>query len=221
MTSGSVTSGSVTSGSVTIGSVTSVVPAGTLITLAPSATELSLLLRLALDAEQIGATRIHLPADLDEPLRALAALRDHTTLIISAAAAGPAAELADLVSPPIGTAGRDVLVTPTGLAVLVELIPEPAQDPAAVVTDLAARIGRRQLPVSVACHGPLAIPALLTALAAGAHIRVGTAGAGAGSGSAAGPRADVTLAARAAGIARLIGRPALSAAQARALLQLG
>ena len=180
---------------------------GTLITLAPQPAELPLLLRIALDAEQIGATRIQLP-DLANPEQAITALRQHTGLLISSD--DPAlTDLADLSGP------VDHQLRFRGSAVAAEMTPDLTLAAPAQIAKLAAVIGSATLPVSVICQGPDAITGLLTALAAGAHVRVGL---GSATGSA-GPRDDVTLVAKAAGIARLIGRPALSADQARALLR--
>jgi hypothetical protein len=182
-----------------------------LITLALRAVQLPLLLRLALDAEQVGTARIHLPDDLAEPAEAVAALRAQTGLILSANNGGPLATLVDL------TSDSGVLRRPDGPPVLTEVVPGAAVEPARYVADLASLIGVCEPPVSVVCQGESAVVALLTALAAGAHARVGTAGTP----PTDNPREDVQLAARAAGIARLIGRPAMPVAQARALLGLG
>src|SRR4051812_20014609 len=51
---------------------------GTLITVAPVAGPIGHLLRTAIDAEQVGATRLHLAADQPDLLTAVSALRAHT-----------------------------------------------------------------------------------------------------------------------------------------------
>ena len=68
---------------------------GTLITLAPAASTLSHLLRSAIDAEQVGATRIHLASDQQEIVPVIAGLRRQTDLVITIAPDHPAAELVD------------------------------------------------------------------------------------------------------------------------------
>ena len=180
----------------------------TLITLAPRAADLPLLLRLALDAEQVGTARIHLPDDLSEPATAVAALRAQTGLVLSANSGGPLADLVDLIS------HSGVLRRLGGRPVLTEVSPGAAVEPAQFVADLASLIRVCEPPVSITCQGDAGVPALLTALAAGGHVRVGTAGTPPTDNL----REDVQLVARAAGIARLIGRPAMPVAQARALL---
>ena len=184
--------------------------AATLITLAPRAVDLPLLLRLALDAEQVGTARIHLPDDLAEPAQAVTALRAQTGLVLSANSGGPLADLVDLIS------DSGLLRRLGGPPVLTEVSPGAAVEQAQFVAGLASLIGVCEPPVSIVCQGEVAVAALLTALAAGGHVRVGTAGMLPTDNA----REDVQLVARAAGIARLIGRPAMPIAQARALLRL-
>src|SRR6478735_4899599 len=68
---------------------------GTLITLAPAASTLSHLLRAAIDAEQVGATRIHLASDQQDIVAVIAGLRRQTDLVITIAPEHPAADLVD------------------------------------------------------------------------------------------------------------------------------
>ncbi len=63
-------------------------PDGTLITVAPAAGPIGHLLRTAIDAEQVGATRLHVPSDQPDLEAAIAALRDQTRLILTGDVAG-------------------------------------------------------------------------------------------------------------------------------------
>jgi hypothetical protein len=195
---------------------------GTLICLAPAPMELPLLLRVALDAQQVGISRLHLadvPApDGVEPWQLIAALRSQTELIISAAADGPLASLADLVAEPAGHPRftASTLRRPGRDAVLTELQVSPGGGTAELVAELAAAIAAAVGLISVTGRDSAALPAMLTALAAGAHLRIGTWQT-----PGPNPREDVALAARAAGLARLAGRLPVRPGEARRILGLG
>ncbi len=208
---------------------------GTLLTVAPAAVDLPQLLRIAIDAEQVGAARIHLAPDQPDTRRAVTAIREQTRLVVTADPDGVAAPAADRTGPDFTE-----LVLPASLAgpeLLVEL----------------ARIARAHPgAASVGGRGPASLPVLLAALAVGLHLRVGTADADraptgtAPNGTApnepgpsdrpepaapAGPPRiapagtprpadDIALIARAAGLARIAGRPPMPIPQARAVLGL-
>ena len=74
-------------------------PGGTLISLAPAAGELGHLLRVAIDAEQVGATRIHLPLDQPDFVATVAGLRRQTDLVITTDPDHPEADLVDRLPP--------------------------------------------------------------------------------------------------------------------------
>ncbi len=184
-------------------------PQGTILTVAPAATDLPHLLRTAIDAEQVGAARIHLAADQPEVDDAVAAIRTQTGLVITADSGTPADGLVDRLGPDFAE------------VVLADSLAGPA------LLSEVARIAREHRgPVSVGGRGAAALPVLLAALAVGLHLRAGTAdlsAAGAASPPAdlvapSGPRDDIALIARAAGLARIAGRPALPLAQAREVL---
>ena len=65
---------------------------GTLLSLAPAAGPIGHLLRTAIDAEQVGATRLHLPAEQPDLPGAVAALREHTTLVLTCDTPVPGAD---------------------------------------------------------------------------------------------------------------------------------
>ena len=181
---------------------------GTLLSLAPAAAELPRLLRIAIDAEQVGAARIHLAADQPDAGDAVAAIRAQTALVVTTDPGGAAEPFADRVGP--GFTELVVPATVTGPDLLVEL---------------AALARERPGGTSVGGAGPAGLPVLLAALAVGLHVRVGTADTPSPSGplgaGAAGPGGDIALIARAAGLARIAGRPPLPVSQARAVLELG
>lgn len=204
-------------------------PGPVLISLAPAAAHTSALLRTAIDAEHVGARRIHLAADQPDLAHVIAGLRSQTDLIITVDDDTGAADLVDRMLPGFVETVLDAGPTPAALvAAVAGLVTEPATHPAGL---------------SLGGRGDAGVPVLLAALAAGAHLRVGTAdtppptpiatvapvptGAGA---STAGPlrgrggapeRTDVALVARAGGIARIAGRPPMDAAAARALWGIG
>jgi hypothetical protein len=190
-----------------------------LLTVAPAATSLPVLLRIAIDAQQVGAARLHLPPDLDDPADVVAALRDRTTLVLTTDPTGSAIELCDRPGP----AFTEVVIggpDPEGL------IPD-----AAIAVEEVARLAReasaKTLTVSVAGRGGSATAVLLSAVAAGLHVRVGTADAtltplrrrgGDADIDQGGAQADIALIARAAGVARIGGRPPVDARTAREIL---
>jgi hypothetical protein len=190
-----------------------------LLTVAPATTSLPVLLRIAIDAQQVGAARLHLPTDLDDPVGVVAALRERTTLVLTTDPAGSAIEFCDFPGP----AFTEVIIggsDPDGV------IPDAA---AAVeeVARLAREASAKALTVSVAGRGGAATAVLLSAVAAGLHVRVGTADAPRipvdrrGGGSDIDPntaQADIALIARAAGVARIGGRPPVDARTAREML---
>ena len=184
---------------------------GTLITLAPAAGTLSHLLRSAIDAEQVGATRIHLASDQQDIVAVIAGLRRQTDLVITIAPDHPAAELVDRMP-----------------SDFTEVVLDDGPDE----VDLVAEVVRidREHPhhVSLAGRGPAGLPVLFAALAVGAHLRVGTADTPANpirqdltDDPRTAGRDDAALVARASGLARLAGRPPLDAAAARAWWRVG
>lgn len=182
---------------------------GILLTIAPSeavAADLPTLLRVALDGEQVGAGRLHLPAQLPGAELAVRELRANTGLLLTCDAGGAAAELCDPPGPRFS-----------------EVIVEPA-DPADLLTMVAALAVEAQASgraISVSGRGAAELPVALAAMAGGLHLRVGTAdvpGDGTGPPS---PRPDVALIARAAGLARIAGRPPIRGTSAAALLGVG
>jgi len=173
---------------------------GVLITLAPKASDLGHLLRAAIDAEQVGGTRLHLAADQAEPAEIVRALREQTTLVLTAEPGFGAAELLDP-------------------AELDEIILDP-DDPQALVARVAEIVAQHPAGVSIGANGAAALPVLLAALAAGADIRVGTADAPAPGEPRGGGRDDAALVARAAGLARIAGRAPLDPAAAQRRLRL-
>ena len=184
---------------------------GTLITLAPAASTLSHLLRSAIDAEQVGATRIHLASDQQEIVPVIAGLRRQTDLVITIALDHPAAELVDRMP-----------------ADFSEVVLDEGPDDVDLVAEVVRIDREHPAHVSLAGRGRAGLPVLFAALAVGAHLRVGTAD------TPANPirqdltddprtvgRDDAALVARASGLARLAGRPPLDAAAARAWWRVG
>lgn len=174
----------------------------TLLSLAPAATDLPHLLRIAIDAEQVGAARIHLPVDQPDAEDAVAAIRAHTGLVVTAEPGSVAAPLADRPGP-----------------AFAELVLPESLDGPGLLTEIARIVAEHPHRASVGGAGDAALPVLLAALAVGLHLRVGTADRVA-SGAPTGPREDVALIGRAAGLARIAGRPAMPLAQARVVLGL-
>ena len=188
---------------------------GILLSVAPAAVDLPRLLRTAIDAEQVGAARIHLAADQLEVAEAVTAIRDQTSLVITADPGSPAAELTDTPGPEF----TEVVL--------------PAGSPASELLVELAQLAESGRATSVGGRDDAAVPVLLAALAAGLHLRVGTADQPPtltlstpglvehpAPGGAGGPRDDIGLIARAAGLARIAGRRPLSVTEARAVLGL-
>lgn len=174
---------------------------GTLITAAPAAGPIGHLLRTAIDAEQVGATRLHLHADQPEPSAAVAALREHTQLIVTCDAAVPGVDL-------IASGFVDAVV-PAG------------EDLPALVAEVARLVATHPAGVGINARGSAALPALLAALAAGGHVWVQAPEFDAPAAGRSGPVKDhAALVARAGGLARIAGRPPLDRRSARVLLGL-
>lgn len=180
---------------------------GILLSVAPClavAVDLPVLLRIAVDAEQVGAGRLHLPAGLPDPARTAAELRSQTRLVLTADTGDPAVACCDAPGPAFTE---------------IVLDPGPPADLVATVAGIARDAATSGNPTSVGGRGAADITALLAAIAAGLHVRVGTADTGlrvpAGSASI---REDLGLIGRAAGIARIAGRPLLRPDAAAAVL---
>jgi uncharacterized protein (DUF849 family) len=194
---------------------------GLLLSLAPSAAaaaSLPVLLRIAVDAEQMGAARLHLPPDLPDAARAVAELRARTRMVLTTDPDGAAATLCDRP----GSLFREVVLDPADPAILVAAVAGLAAD---------ARIGPGQI-LSVSGRGRAGMAVMLAAVAAGLQVRVGSADSAHSADPADGPaparelgpdpaRDDIGLIARAAGIARIAGRQLLGGAAARELLGVG
>ncbi|WP_111766795.1 3-keto-5-aminohexanoate cleavage protein [Nakamurella deserti] len=186
---------------------------GVLLSLALPAADDDVLLRLVADAVHVGAVRVHLAAPAS--VVTVRALRAATPALLSAAT-GPADDVLDLVGhdhPAV--AGHTVFVGRAGDAVLVDMVPPAADDDAALVAALSGRLAG--LPAdgplrSVIARGDRATPAVLTALATGAHLRIGPGDGPVVVGDA------VRALARAAALARLAGRPPSTVDEARARL---
>ena len=184
---------------------------GTLITLAPAPGTLSHLLRSAIDAEQVGATRIHLASDQQDLVAVIAGLRRQTDLVITIAPDHPAAELVDRMP-----------------SDFTEVVLDEGPDEVDLV-DEVVRIDREHPHhVSLAGRGRAGLPVLFAALAVGAHLRVGTADTPGNpirqdltDDPRTAGRDDAALVARASGLARIAGRPPLDAAAARAWWRVG
>ena len=172
---------------------------GTLITVAPAAGPIGHLLRTAIDAEQVGAARLHLATDQPDLLAALAALREQTALVLTCDVPVPGAEV-------IASDFLDVVVPESG-------------DLPTVVTEVARLVAAHPGGVGVHGRGRAALPVLLAALAAGGHVLVAPPDTEPEAGSRSG-RDHVALVARASGLARIAGRPPLPPPAARGLLGL-
>ena len=184
---------------------------GTLITLAPAASNLSHLLRSAIDAEQVGATRIHLASDQQDIVAVVAADRRQTDLVITIAPDHPAAELVDRMP-----------------SDFTEVVLDEGPDEVDLVAEVVRIDRAHPHHVSLAGRGRAGLPVLFAALAVGAHLRVGTADTPANpirqdltDDPRTAGRDDAALVARAGGLARLAGRPPLDAAAARAWWRVG
>jgi hypothetical protein len=184
---------------------------GTLITLAPAACPLGHLLRAAIDAEQVGASRIHLAVDQPDIVATIAGLRGQTGLVITTDPEHPAADLVDRL--------------PTAM---VEIVLDDGPSHSELVATVARIAGEHDGEVSFAGNGAAAVPVLFAALAVGAHVRVGTAHTPLEPPSTdlrGDPRPkgrdDAALVARASGLARIGGRPPLEGQAARSHWRIG
>lgn len=171
--------------------------AGTLITIAPVASEIGHLLRTAIDAEQVGAARLHLPADQPDVQLALSALREQTALLLTC---------------DVPVQGTEVITSGFSDVEVGE-----APDLPAVVTEVARLVAAHPGGIALYGRGQLAMPVLLASLAAGGHVLVAAPEVNPGVRSG---RDHVALVARASGLARIAGRPPLAPPDARALLGL-
>ena len=184
---------------------------GTLITLAPAPCPLGHLLRVAIDAEQVGASRIHLAADQPEFVAVVAGLRRQTGLVITTDEQNPAADLVDRLP-------RD----------FAEIVLDEGPSHIDLVAQVARIAEERDGDVSLAGRGDAAVPVLFAALAVGAHLRVGTIHTPMEPPSTdlrGDPRPrgrdDAALVARASGLARIAGRPPLEGRAARSRWRIG
>jgi hypothetical protein len=170
---------------------------GTLITIAPAAGEIGHLLRTAIDAEQVGASRLHLATDQPDLLLAVSALREQTGLVLTC---------------DVAVQGIDEITSDFVDAEVAE-----AADLPAVVTEVARLVAAHPGGVALHGRGGVALPVLLASLAAGGHLLVAVPEAQPGVRTG---RDHVALVARASGLARIAGRPPLPPPAARALLGL-
>jgi len=190
--------------------------AGTLVTLAPAACPLGHLLRAAIDAEQVGASRIHLDIDQPDFARTVAGLRQQTGLVITTDREHPGADLVDRLP-----------------ADFVEVVLDDGPSHGDLVATVARIAGDHDGDVSFAGNGGAAVPVLFAALAVGAHVRVGTVHTPLQPPPAKDPRGellgdqrprgrdDAALVARASGLARIGGRPPLEGQAARSHWRIG
>ena len=185
-------------------------PDGILISLAPAAGELGHLLRSAIDAEQVGATRIHLALDQPDFVATVAGLRRQTDLVITTDPAHPGADLVDRLPPDF----TEIVLDGT--------------DPAALTAEVARVVTTATAEVSVGGRGAAAVPVLFAAIAAGADLLVGTALTPVEPSAPRAPgqdpprgRDDAALVARASGLARIAGCPAAQGKPARARWRIG
>ncbi|MET3804538.1 hypothetical protein ABIB25_001533 [Nakamurella sp. UYEF19] len=174
---------------------------GTLIGFAPAAGEIGHLLRIAIDAEQVGATLLHLPADQPDLPSAVSGLREHTDLVLTCDRAHP---------------GLDVVSSGFERTVL-----DHSDDLPDVVGQVARLVAEHPSGIAVTGRGRSTLPVLLATLAAGGHVMVEPAEPGDHiPGAAPSGRDHVALIARASGLARIAGRPPLDRRAARTLLGL-
>jgi hypothetical protein len=184
---------------------------GTLITLAPAACALGHLLRSAIDAEQVGASRIHLATDQPDFLATVAGLRRQTGLMITTDVDHPGADLVDRLPPDF-----------------LEIVLDDGPSHIDLVAQVARIAEERDGEVSLGGRGEAAVPVLFAALAVGAHLRVGTSQTPLGPPSRdlrGDPRPvgrdDAALVARASGLARIAGRAPLEGRAARNRWRIG
>ncbi|RIJ71147.1 hypothetical protein D1871_15620 [Nakamurella silvestris] len=196
-----------------------------LITLAPTALPLPELLRAAIDAERVGAARIHLGPDVSDLDHVVASIREHTSLIVTSSAKDSTADGFGAAPEPVNQ-GSITFSAQTFIAAGVDLDSsaqwfelrfDGTMTPTQVVLQTGVLATRFEAPLTVAGDGEAGMPAQLAAIAAGYHLRVGSSHTPLVAGSA-GPRDDAGLVARAAGIARLAGRLPMTVEQAREFL---
>ena len=174
---------------------------GTLITVAPVAGPIGHLLRTAIDAEQVGATRLHLAADQPDLATAVAALREQTRLVLTSDAVGAEVDV-------IGSGFVDAVV-------------DESADLPGLVAEVAKLVAAHPAGIGICGRGTAALPILLAALAAGGHVWVEAPESDpGGSGHPPHLRDHAALVARASGLARIAGRPPLDRRAARTLLGL-
>ena len=125
-------------------------PDGTLITVAPAAGPIGHLLRTAIDAEQVGATRLHLASDQPDLEAAIAALRNQTRLVLT----GDFAGLDEMTS---------------GFS---DLLIDESEDLPGLVAQVAGIVAAHPSGISLCGTGASANPVLLAALASGGHLTV-------------------------------------------------
>lgn len=183
---------------------------GTLITVAPAPGPIGHLLRTAIDAEQVGAARLHLPTDQPELTLAVSALREQTQLVLTCDDHVPGVDV-------VGSA-------------FVDAVLQDGSDLPGLVAEVARLVAAHPAGVGIQCCGSAAVPALLASLAAGGHIWVQapdydktsnndnkTATAPVRSSPV---KDHAALVARASGLARIAGRPPMDRRAARMLLGL-
>ncbi len=175
-----------------------------MITVAPSAGPIGSLLRTAIDAEQVGAARLHLAADQPDLSLALSALREQTQLFLTCDSTVHGAD----------EVGSD----------FVDVVLDDNPDRPALVAEVARLVTANPAGVAVSGRGSAALPVLLAALAAGGHLWVAApeheAATVAPPPFAARPKDHVALIARACGLARIAGRLPLDRPAAARLLGL-
>ena len=184
---------------------------GTLITLAPAASPLGHLLRAAIDAEQVGASRIHLALDQPDFLAVVAGLRRQTGLVITTDPGHPEVDLVDRLPPDF-----------------YEMVLDEGPSDIDLVAQVVRIAEERDGEISLGGRGRAAVPVLYSALAVGAHLVVGTAQTPPtppsndlrGDGRPVG-RDDAALVARASGLARIAGRAPLEGRFARGRWRVG
>jgi len=184
---------------------------GTLITLAPAGCPLGHLLRAAIDAEQVGASRIHLAADQPDFVSVVAGLRRQTGLVITTDPDHPGADLVDRLP-----------------ADFLEVLLDEGPSQVDLVAQVARIAEERDGDVSLGGRGHAAVPVLFAALAVGAHVCVGTSltPLEPPSNDLRGDRRprgrdDAALVARASGLARIAGRHPLEGSSARSHWRVG
>jgi hypothetical protein len=177
---------------------------GTLITVAPAAGPIGHLLRTAIDAEQVGATRLHLPVDQPDLPLAVSALREQTTLVITC----------DELVPGVDVVKSD----------FVDVVIQDGSDLPGLVAEVARLVAANPGGVAISGRGRAALPALLASLAAGGHIWVEAPehddkGPGPAVRSST-VKDHAALVARASGLARIAGRPPMDRTSTGRLLGL-